>query len=124
MDRQAILALYDLLEGRDVPDESAFVDAVNSNLSKGRMLILVVGDGITEQASRLGSLLQTQLASRFTFAMVELPVFNLPNDQGQLVLPRTQSKTETVERGGWYTLTTPDLSSLHPWQNRSAGRKV
>ena len=100
MDRQAILALYDLLEGRDVPDESAFVDAVNSNLSKGRMLILVVGDGITEQASRLGSLLQTQLASRFTFAMVELPVFNLPNDQGQLVLPRTQSKTETVERGG------------------------
>lgn len=91
--------LYDVLEGGDVPEESAFVDAVNANLSKGRMLILVVGDGITEQASRLGSMLQSHAGARFTFAMVELAVFQMPDGQGRVVLPRTLIKTEMIERG-------------------------
>jgi hypothetical protein len=57
--------LYDLFVGKNGLAEPAFVDAVNANLRKGRVLILVVGDGIRTEAKRLTSLLQSHAGAHF-----------------------------------------------------------
>jgi len=93
-------ALFDLVAGsEDGPPEQAFVDAVNTNLAKGRVLILVVGDGIRSDAKRLGSLLQSHAGAHFTFALVELAVFRLGEDGEVVVCPRILAQTEMIYRG-------------------------
>ena len=42
-------------------DESQFIDAVSHNLRHGRIVILVVGDGIREEAERLTGALQSRI---------------------------------------------------------------
>lgn len=79
-------------------DEAQFVDAVNWNLRLGRAVVLVVGDGIRTEAEQLVGLLQSHAGSRFTFALVELAIHQIPGD-GLLVLPRTLAQTTMIERG-------------------------
>jgi hypothetical protein len=49
-------------------DEAEFVDAVSRNLSRGRAIIAVLGDGIREDIVPLANLLQTHAGHRFTFS--------------------------------------------------------
>ncbi|WIG96790.1 hypothetical protein [Myxococcus sp. SDU36] len=79
--------------------EPEFIDAVSRNLKRGRILVLVVGDGIREGTEQLIEVLQLHAGFRFTFALVELSVFLLPGGQGRLVIPRTLLRTQMVERG-------------------------
>ncbi len=90
--------LYDLFDGPDAKDEPEFIDAVNANLRLGRALILVVGDGIRTEAAQLGALVQSQAGAHFTFAMVELRVFQMPEGTGLLVCPRTLAQTVMIHR--------------------------
>ena len=90
--------LHDLFSGADAKDEASFVDAMNQNLRRGRALILVVGDGIRTEAARLASLVQSHGGAHFTFAMVELGVFSLPDSAGLIVCPRTLVQTEMISR--------------------------
>lgn len=93
-------SLFDLVAvGEDGPAEQVFVDAVNANLAKGRILILVVGDGIRSDAKRLGSLLQSHAGAHFTFALVELAVFRLGEGDDVVVCPRILAQTEMIHRG-------------------------
>jgi hypothetical protein len=91
--------LYDLFAEKDGKDEAAFVDAVNRNLSKGRVLILVVGDGIRTEAHKLASVLQSHAGAHFTFALVELSVFQVDDQSGVMVCPRVLTQTEMIQRG-------------------------
>jgi hypothetical protein len=91
--------LYDLFDCEEPPAEPAFIDAVNANLRAGRVLILVVGDGIRTEARKLGSLLQSHAGAHFTFAMVELSVFRLDGEGSVIVCPRILTQTEMIERG-------------------------
>lgn len=79
-------------------DEASFVDAVQRNLRLGRLLLLVVGDGIREGAESLIDYLQVHAGFHFTFGMVELSVFELP-DRGYIVQPRVLVRTLNIERG-------------------------
>lgn len=91
--------LYDLFEGPDTLLESAFVDAINANLRRGRILILIAGDGIRTEAERLTDSLQSHAGFHFTLALVELAVFRLASDGEYVVHPRTLAKTCMIERG-------------------------
>jgi hypothetical protein len=91
--------LHQLFEKADAPDPATFIDAVNTNLRAGRILILVVGDGIRTEMERLASLLQSHAGARFTFGLIQLAVYQLPDNLGQLVVPQTLLKTKLVERG-------------------------
>ncbi len=59
----------------EVLEEAAFIDAVSSNLARGRMLVIALGDGIRQEAEALVELLQGHVGAHFTFALVELAVW-------------------------------------------------
>lgn len=113
-------SLYELVNST-LP-EARFVDAVSANLEKGRLLILVVGDGIRTEAKRLISLMQTHANALFTFALVELAVFAIPNDEGLVVCPRILAQTEMIQRTVFHVkerVSSPQLD-----QQQSAERNV
>lgn len=97
--------LIDLVsDGRDwtSEDETIFVDGINRNLSKGRFLLLVVGDGIRENVERMLDYLNQFPQIQFTFAMVELQTYeaNLPGmNKVKLVIPQLRIRTKEVIRG-------------------------
>lgn len=73
-------------------DEIAFHDNLTLSLARGRFLLMIVGDGVSanvesifEQLSRGGSL-------HFSFGLVELPIFDLP-DGSRLAVPRIVART-------------------------------
>lgn len=70
-DRPRPACLYDLFQGKDGLPLPDFVDAINTNLRRGRALILVVGDGIRTEAKRLAAMLQSHAGAHFTFGLVE-----------------------------------------------------
>lgn len=83
----------------DALDESAFVDAVSRNLARGRMLVLVLGDGIRREAEALAELLQSHAGAHFTFALVELATWRNPLTGDILAVPGTLAQTVMIERG-------------------------
>ena len=91
--------LWDLVPEAKRLLEHEFVDAVSRNLRSGRIVVLVVGDGIRSETERLVELLQSHAGSRFTFALVELSIFDLPGTEQRLVVPRTLMRTQLIERG-------------------------
>ncbi len=93
-------SLYKHIEDRpDALSESEFVDAVSNNLARGRILILVVGDGIRREAEALGALLQSHAGAHFTFALVELATWRNPVTGDILVIPDILAQTVMIERG-------------------------
>jgi len=79
-------------------DEPAFIDAVSRNLRLGRILLLIVGDGIREGVETLTAYLQLHAGFHFALGIVEVPIFELPQ-QGFLVQPRLLARTVNIERG-------------------------
>lgn len=93
-------ALYDCMRDRgDEADEARFVDTVSRNLKRGRMLALVVGDGIRQEAEALGALLQSHAGAHFTFALVELVMWRDPTTGAIIAMPGTLAQTVMIERG-------------------------
>lgn len=90
--------LYSLIEETAEIDEPDFADAVSRNLRLGRMLLLVVGDDIREGVESLSGFLQLHAGFHFTLGIVEMPVFQMPND-GFVVQPRVLARTVNIERG-------------------------
>lgn len=78
-------------------DEIAFNDALSSNLRRGRFLLLIVGDGIREGVEAIAEYLQRHAGLHFSFGLVELPIFVLP-DGARLVTPRVLARTVNVVR--------------------------
>jgi hypothetical protein len=80
-------------------DELEFVDAVQRNLERGRAVIAIVGDGIREDLISLTDLLQSHAGHRFTFALVELAVYETPVTGVRLAVPSVLAQTKLIERG-------------------------
>ncbi|HMJ45229.1 MAG TPA: hypothetical protein VK522_23435 [Pseudolabrys sp.] len=92
-------ALYELFSSLpDVPREQDFIDAVSTNLARGSIVVIVLGDGIRNEVKLLADALQSHAGFHFTFALVELSVFQTP-DGGLLIIPGVIAKTEMIERG-------------------------
>jgi hypothetical protein len=90
--------LYSLIEEAGDIAEPDFIDAVSRNLRLGRMLLLIVGDGIREGVESLSGFLQLHAGFHFTLGIVEMPVFSMPND-GFVLQPRVLARTINIERG-------------------------
>lgn len=90
--------LYALLNEKDANQESVFAEAIEANLRRGRILILVVGDGIRSEAMRLTGLFQQHAGAHFTFALVELSLYELGAGGDILVCPRTLMQTQMMQR--------------------------
>jgi len=85
-------ALYDLFGAAAKLDEADFADAVARNLRLGRILLLLVGDGIREGVESLSGWLQAHAGFHFTPGMVELPIFPLPTG-GFVMQPRIVARS-------------------------------
>lgn len=79
-------------------DDVAFIDAVQRNLRRGRMLLLVVGDGVREDVEGLVDFLQMHAGFHFTLGLVEMAVFEFPTDARLLIQPRILARTLNIER--------------------------
>jgi len=112
--------LFSLVSDNTELDEPSFIDAVTRNLRLGRMLLLLVGDGIQEGTETLAEYLQKHAGFHFTLGIIELALFKLPIN-GFLVQPRILSRTVNIERGivrlvdGRVTVEpSPELRSAQP----------
>lgn len=97
--QQAPARLYDHV--RDHPEaleEAEFIDAVTLNLRRGRMLVIVLGDGIRTETEAMSDLLQSHAGAHFTFALVELATWQSPAGD-ILAVPTTLARTVMIERG-------------------------
>ncbi len=93
-------SMYELVkQHQETLDEPEFVDAVNRNLKRGRAIVAVVGDGIREDLAPLAELLQTHAGHRFTFALVELAIYETPQPGIRVVAPSVLAQTALIERG-------------------------
>ncbi len=78
-------------------DEAAFVDNVTRNLAQGRLLLLVVGDGIRAGVETIADYIQGTTGLHFTLGLVEMQAFEL-GDGRRIVQPRVLTKTLIVNR--------------------------
>jgi hypothetical protein len=93
-------SLFEIVAGNsEGVDEDEFSDCVTRNLERGRAIIAVVGDGIREDIIPLADLLQSHAGHRFTFALVELAVYETPATGVRLVVPSVLAQTVLLERG-------------------------
>lgn len=68
-------------------DEILFYETLTRSLARGRMLLLIVGDGIKESVEAIFETMRNQGALQFSLGLVEMPIFDLP-DGSQIVVPR------------------------------------
>ena len=93
-------SLYSVVAERaDALPEQDCVDAVARNLRSGRMVVLVLGDGIRSETEALADLLQSHAGAHFTFALVELAPWRNPLTEEITVLPGTLARTAMITRG-------------------------
>jgi hypothetical protein len=82
-------------------DEMAFTDAINRNLRLGRLLLLIVGDGIREGVEEMTSYLQDAPNLQFTLGLVEVGCYAIttgPAASSTLLVPRIVMRTAEVTR--------------------------
>ena len=81
-------------------DQREFADTLSRNLSSGRFLLLIVGDGIREGMERMAAYLQRTPSLQFTLALVEMATYRLDaeRDEPLLVQPRVVARTQEVIR--------------------------
>jgi hypothetical protein len=92
-------SIFELVVGqRPEVDQAEFHDAVSRNLARGRAIIAVVGDGIREEMLSLANLVQGHAGHRFTFALVELAVYQV-RPAARIVVPSVLVQTVLIERG-------------------------
>lgn len=90
--------LYDRVRERHPElDEAAFCDNVSRHLRRGEFLLLIVGDGIREDARNIVDFVQRHSGLHFNLALVEAALYS--NGPGRLLVqPRILAKTEIVAR--------------------------
>jgi len=80
-------------------DHAQFVDSVSRNLARGRMLLLIVGDGIHEAIEQMAKTLSGAPHLAFTLGLVELALFRPPEKPEPLIVqPRIIARTREVVR--------------------------
>lgn len=89
--------------GSDEPeptmDEARFVDAVSRNLRRGRCLLVILGDGITENVEGLTEFLQQHAGLHFALVLVQLSFHDLPGSDQFVVVPSIPLRTTNIVRG-------------------------
>jgi hypothetical protein len=115
-------SLYEFVEKFGEIDEASFIDAVSRNLRRGRVLLLIVGDGIREGLESMTEYLQQFAGLRFTLALIELVLYKGP-DIGCIVQPRLLAKTTNIERGV-VTIIEGGRISIGPGSREDKGKAI
>ena len=83
----------------DIPSEPEFIDEVSKSLTRGRFMLLVVGDGIRESLENMVGVLHQYPQMQFTFGLVELQLYEHPAlPGGRLIVPQLLLNTQEVVR--------------------------
>lgn len=82
-----------------VLDEPRFVDAVARNLRRGRCLLLIAGDGVTEEAEGMTEFLQQHAGMHFALGIVQLAIYEVPNTDQRMIVPSIRVRTTNIVRG-------------------------
>ncbi len=91
-------AVYELVRERSPDlDEADFVDNVTRYLRRGEFLLLIVGDGIREDAAHIVDFVQSHSGLHFNLALVEAALYRDTEDR-LIVQPRVLARTEIVQR--------------------------
>jgi hypothetical protein len=95
-----IIETLRMSEQIDEADEASLVDTISRNLERGRLLLLVVGDGIRESVEAMATFLGASPQLHFTLALVELELYEIATDSTSqlLVIPHVVTKTREVVR--------------------------
>jgi hypothetical protein len=91
-------SLFEIVSAAGEMDEVGFHDSVSLNLKRGRLLLLIVGDGIREGLETMTEFLQQHAGLHFTLSIVELALFEVPG-AGFIAQPRVLARTTNIERG-------------------------
>lgn len=93
-------ALYEKIRNdSDILDEDVFVSNVIKNLRLGRHLLLIIGDGIRDDAERLTNFLQQRMDRHFMLGVLGLNIYKMPENEQFLIIPDIMLKTTIIERG-------------------------
>lgn len=92
------LTLWSLVKDQSDLEEHQFVDAVERRLRYGRMMLLIISDGIHEGVEALASFLQLHAGVHAGLALLDLSIWE-GVDGGFLIVPRIPLRTVLVERG-------------------------
>lgn len=96
-------ALYECAREAGSPlSEADFVDRVSRDLSHGRFLLIIAGDGITEGTQRIAEYLQAQAGLAFDFGLVEMAEYRFADPatgtERRIMQPRLLARTAVIER--------------------------
>jgi hypothetical protein len=91
-------SLWGLVKEQSDLHEHQFVDAIERRLRFGRLMLLIISDGIHEGVEALASFLQLHAGVHAGLALLELSIWE-GVDGGFLVVPRIPLRTVLVERG-------------------------
>jgi len=85
--------------GEENLEEGHFVDRVTAQLQRGRMLLVVAGDGIRERLEDMRSYLQVAPGLHFSLMLVELQLYRLTEGGDDiLVVPQLVARSKEIER--------------------------
>jgi hypothetical protein len=96
--KQPTMTLWDLVREDSDLDEGQFVDAVERRLRTGRLMLLIIGDGIQEGVEALTAHLQLHAGLHVGLALLDLSLWRDVNG-GLIVVPRVPMRTVLIERG-------------------------
>ena len=82
----------------DEAEEIAYADAVSRNLRLGRMLLMIVGDGIREGVEELTGFLQRHLGLQVSLSLVQVALWRDEADGQVFVQPNVLMRTVQIER--------------------------
>ncbi len=96
--KQPELTIWSLVQAETDLEEDQFVDAVERRLRTGRLLLLIIGDGIQEGVEALTAHLQLHAGLHVGLALLDLSLWH-GVDGGLIVVPRVPMRTVLIERG-------------------------
>jgi hypothetical protein len=96
--RDPAFSLWNLVKEQSDLQEHQFVDAIERRLRFGRLMLLIISDGIHEGAEALASFLQLHAGVHAGLALLDLSIWE-GIDGGLVVIPRIPLRTVLVERG-------------------------
>lgn len=91
-------SLWELIKEQTDLQEEQFCDAIERRLRFGRIMLLIISDGIHEGVEALASYLQLHAGVHASLALLDLSIWEGVGG-GYLVVPRIPLRTVLVERG-------------------------
>lgn len=94
--------IIDLIKEHEMVEdyqEQIIIDNIERNLKRGRLLLLIVGDGIRESVEEMVDYLSNSPQIHFTLGLVELQVYKNPaNESEKIVIPNLITRTREITR--------------------------